>query len=62
MSANVGTKFEKGLYERMMSVLYEEPQYLSVMMRKAEELLASPRLTWKRSSRHLAHKARVKNR
>jgi len=36
MSAAVGTKLEKELYERMMSVLYEEPQYLSVMLRKAE--------------------------
>jgi len=30
------SSFEKGLYERMISILYEEPQYLSVMLRKAE--------------------------
>ena len=31
-----GSVFQKGMYERMISILYEEPQYLSVMLRKAE--------------------------
>ena len=31
-----GSEFQKGLYEQMISILYEEPQYLSVMMRRAE--------------------------
>ena len=31
-----GSTFQKGQYEKMISILYEEPQYLSVMLRKAE--------------------------
>ena len=31
-----GNAFSKAMYERMISILYEEPQYLSVMLRKAE--------------------------
>ena len=31
-----GSVFQKSHYEKMISILYEEPQYLSVMLRKAE--------------------------
>ena len=31
-----GGGFQKGLYEQMVSILYEEPQYLSIMLRRAE--------------------------
>jgi hypothetical protein len=36
MPGLAGSVFRKELYERMASILYEEPQYLSVMLRKAE--------------------------
>tara|TARA_B110001452_G_scaffold11041_1_gene9183 strand:+ start:3615 stop:8069 length:4455 start_codon:yes stop_codon:yes gene_type:complete len=34
--AEIGMKFEKELYERMVSHLYEEPQYLAALLRRAE--------------------------
>ena len=34
--AELGVKFEKALYERMLSCLYEDPQYLAALLRRAE--------------------------
>ena len=34
--AELGVKFEKGLYERMLSCLYEDPQYLAALLRRSD--------------------------
>ena len=34
--AELGVKFEKALYERMLSCLYEDPQYLAALLRRSE--------------------------
>merc|ERR1740124_1633173 len=34
--AELGVKFEKELYERMLSCLYEDPQYLAALLRRSE--------------------------
>ena len=34
--AEIDLHFEKELYERMMSQLYEEPQYIAALLRRAE--------------------------
>ena len=42
-----GSTFQKGQYEKMISILYEEPQYLSVMLRRPSRTRS---IGWSRSS------------